>query len=73
MSTILEDVKAAAIMLSPADRCELINFLEAVSFDETNSIRDAWEAESRRRFVEIESGTVTGVPINEVFRHRKSV
>ena len=73
MSAILEDVKAAAIMLSPTERCELINFLEDVSFDEMNSIRDAWEAESRRRFAEIESGIVTGVPLEEVFCHRKSV
>ena len=73
MSAILEDVKAAAIMLSPTERCELINFLEDVSFDEMNSIRDAWEAESRRRFAEIESGIVTGVAVEDVFRHRKSV
>ena len=73
MSAILEDVKAAAIMLSPTERCELINFLEDVSFDEMNSIRSAWEAESRRRFAEIESGIVTGVPLEEVFCHRKSV
>ena len=73
MSAILEDVKAAAIMLSPTERCELINFLEDVSFDEMSSIRDAWEAESRRRFAEIESGAVVGVPLEEVFCHRKSV
>ena len=73
MSAILEDVKAAAIMLSPTERCELINFLEDVSFDEMTSIRGAWEAESRRRFAEIESGVVTGVAVEDVFRHRKSV
>lgn len=73
MSAILEDVKAAAIMLSPTERCELINFLEDVSFDEMSSIRDAWEAESRRRFAEIESGVVTGVAVEDVFRPRKSV
>ena len=73
MSAILEDVKAAAIMLSPTERCELINFLEDVSFDEMNSIRSAWEAESRRRFAEIESGVVTGVAVEDVFRPRKSV
>ena len=73
MSAILEDVKAAAIMLSPAERCELINFLEDASYDEMKSIRDAWEAESRRRFAEIASGAVVGVSVEEVFRHRKSV
>jgi Putative addiction module component len=73
MSPILQDVKAAAIQLSPAERSELIEFLKEASFEDNNSIRAAWEFESRQRFAEMESGGVAGVSIDDVFRHRKSV
>ncbi len=73
MSAILEDVKAAAIQLSPTERSELIDFLEDASFEDSNAIRAAWESESRRRFAEIESDGVVGVSADDVFRHRKSV
>ena len=63
MSAILENVKAAAIQLSPAEQSELIDFLE-----DSNSIRAAWESESRRRFAEMESGGVVGVSVDDVFR-----
>ena len=73
MSTMLDDAKAAAIKLSPTERSELIHFLEDISAEEMKSIRSSWEAESLRRFAELESGTVTGVPLEQVFGHRKSM
>ena len=72
MSAILEGVKAAALVLSTKERCELIDFLEDISIDEMNSIRREWQLESQRRLMELESRTVTGVPLENVFRHRQS-
>ncbi len=68
MSAILENVKAAAIQLSPAEQSELIDFLE-----DSNSIRAAWESESRRRFAEMESGGVVGVSVDDVFRRANAL
>ncbi len=73
MSAILEDVKAAAIQLSPSERSELIDFLEEATFEDSHSIRAAWESESHLRLAEMESGVIAGVPIDDIFRHRKSV
>jgi hypothetical protein len=73
MTPMLEDVKAAAIALSPEDRCELMNFLEGCTVEDLHAILGAWVIESERRFMQIQSGAIDGVSLDNVFAQRKNV
>ena len=72
MPVVLEDVKAAAATLTVREQFDLIEYLEVAAFEELDAIRHAWKAESRRRFAQLESGQVQGIPLEDVFPHRKS-
>jgi len=70
MSAILEDLKARALKLSPADRDDLIRTLIA-SVDgkpegTPEAISQAWNEEVARRVADLDAGRTTGIPAEQV-------
>jgi putative addiction module component (TIGR02574 family) len=67
----LEQVTEGALALSPQERSRLtqtlIESLEAEPHDDSGVVAQAWEEEIARRIDDIKSGTVQGVPAEEVF------
>ncbi len=66
MATSIQDVKAAALDLSAEDRAELAQRLLS-SLDRDPEVEAAWNEEIRQRVAELEAGTVTTIPAEEVF------
>jgi len=60
------DIEAAALQLPDHERARLAEMLIA-SLDEDNEWAEAWADEADRRFEELRSGRVKGIPAEEVF------
>ena len=71
MAAVLKEIESQALQLSPPDRSELIHrlivSLEDEPEDSPEVIAKAWDAEIARRVAEIDAGTATLVPQDEVF------
>lgn len=65
MPTQFEILEAEILKLVPADRALLAEHIIA-SLDEDNEIESAWASEVEKRVAEVESGTVVGMPFDEV-------
>lgn len=66
MSPTLQDLKDASVGLPAAERAELAHFLLSSLEPEEEGWQAAWQAELSRRLEEIRSGTVVGIPAEEV-------
>jgi putative addiction module component (TIGR02574 family) len=68
MTEVAERLKSQLLQLASEDRAELAYFLIR-SLDERPEpgVQAAWEADLERRWKEMESGEVPGVPAEEVF------
>ena len=68
MTEIAEKLKAELSQLAAEDRAELAYYLiRSLDEEDGGDVRSAWEVELERRWQEMESGTVTGVPAENVF------
>jgi putative addiction module component (TIGR02574 family) len=65
------DIEAEALKLPSHERARLAELLIA-SLDEEDEWAQAWAAEAERRYEELKSGAVTGVPAEEVFARLRS-
>ena len=65
MSRTLESLKAEVMSLAPAERARLLDQLIA-SLDQDAETEAAWDEVALKREGEIESGSVNGVPLEEV-------
>ncbi len=64
-----DEIEVAALELGPEDRSRLGEILlQNVS----GSISMAWAAESLRRLRELEAGTATEIPLDEVLRRARA-
>jgi len=72
MSTNLDELTADAMKLPLRDRVQLAQLLVSTLDDvvETN-VEALWFAEAERRLEELRSGTVQGVPAEDVFRNAR--
>ena len=69
MTTSIEELTREALQLSPRQRVALAGFL--LEIDESSSdpeIDAAWEQEIQARIKAINSGSVIGIPYNDVMR-----
>jgi putative addiction module component (TIGR02574 family) len=64
METELEKIEAEALKLPAGERAALAQRLLA-SLDEDAEIEEAWAIEIERRIVEVETGAVQLIPIEE--------
>ncbi len=71
MSPQFEILEAEILKLVPAERALLAEHIIA-SLDEDNEIESAWAVEVERRVAEIESGTVVGMPFEEVIAQARA-
>ncbi|HEY8094629.1 MAG TPA: addiction module protein [Methylobacter sp.] len=71
MSLQFEILEAEVLKLVPAERALLAEHIIA-SLDEDNEIESAWAVEVERRVAEIESGTVVGMPFEEVIAQARA-
>jgi putative addiction module component (TIGR02574 family) len=71
MSTILEDLKARALKLSPPDRDDLLRTLiasmDGEPEDTPQAVANAWADEIARRVADLETHKTGGIPAEEVF------
>lgn len=71
MATVLDELEAQALHLSPAERGQLIQrlivSLEGESEDTSEAIAQAWDEEIARRVAEIDAGTAVLIPEDDVF------
>ncbi len=65
MSRTLESLKAEVMSLAPAERARLLDQLIA-SLDRDAEAEAAWDEVALKRKGEIESGSVKGVPLEDV-------
>ena len=66
-----EILEAEVLKHEPADRARLAEHLIA-SLDEDNEIEVAWATEIERRVAEVQSGTVAGMPFDEVIAQTRA-
>lgn len=66
MSLTVEQIKQEAMNLSPEERADLADWLW-VSATPREEVEAAWDAEIARRIAEIDAGTATLIPSEEVF------
>jgi putative addiction module component (TIGR02574 family) len=66
MALTLQELKDAAIQLSASDRAALAEFLLRSLEPEEEGWAEAWGEELDRRMAEIRSGSVVGIPAEEV-------
>lgn len=64
MSTTLEVLQAQVLSLSKEDRSRLLERLVA-SLDVDAETEEEWEAVAAERDAELESGAVTGIPLED--------
>lgn len=64
MSTTLEVLQAQVLSLSKEDRSRLLERLVA-SLDVDAEAEEEWEAVAAERDAELESGAVTGIPLED--------
>ena len=62
----VHDVEAEALKLPSHERARLAEVLIA-SLDEEDEVAEAWADEAERRYEELRSGKVQGIPADEVF------
>lgn len=62
----VQELEAALLKLPNEERARIAEVL-IESLDEENEIAPAWIAEAERRLEELRSGTVQGVPAEDVF------
>ena len=71
MSTVLKEIEAQALQLSPKERGELIHHLivslEGAPEDSPEAIAKAWDEEITRRVADMEAGKAVWIPAEEVF------
>jgi putative addiction module component (TIGR02574 family) len=67
----LEQITSAALSLSLEARAQLAERL-LTSLDDDPEITAAWMEEAKRRMAEIDAGTVTTIPSEEVFARLRS-
>ncbi len=71
MGAILKDLEEQALLLPPKERGELIHrlivSLDGEPEDSPEVIAQAWDEEIARRVAEIDAGTATLIPHEEVF------
>ena len=71
MGAILKDIEEQALQLTPKERGELahrlIVSLDGEPADSPEAIAKAWDEEIARRVAEIDAGTATLIPEEEVF------
>jgi putative addiction module component (TIGR02574 family) len=68
MRETAEKLKSQLLQLGNEDRAELAYFLiRSLDEDPDTGVQAAWEAELDKRWQEMESGKVAGVPAEEVF------
>jgi len=66
MAATLQNLKDAAVELLPGERAELARFLLESVEPVEDSWAEAWEKGLDRRYEEMQSGRVKGVPASEV-------
>lgn len=66
MPMTIEQIKAAAMHLSPEERADLADWLW-LNAAPREEVEAAWDAEIARRIAEIDAGTVECIPAEEVF------
>ena len=71
VATLIEELTAQALRLSPSDRemllCSLIASIDGEPQDTPEAIARAWDEEIVRRLADLETGKTTSVPAEEVF------
>ena len=65
MPRTIESLKAEVMSLAPADRARLLDQL-IVSLDRDVDTEEAWDELALKRENEIESGSIQGVPLEDV-------
>ncbi|HOY80446.1 addiction module protein [Zoogloea sp.] len=65
MSRTLESLRAEVMSLAPAERARLLDQI-IESLDRDAEAEGAWDQVALQRESEIESGSVTGVPLEDV-------
>lgn len=65
MSRTLESLRAEVMSLAPAERARLLDQI-IESLDRDSAAEGAWDQVALQREGEIESGSVTGVPLEDV-------
>ena len=65
MPRTIESLKAEVMSLAPADRARLLDQL-IVSLDRDADTEEAWDELALKRENEIESGSIQGVPLEDV-------
>jgi len=67
MSELAETLKAQLASLPRDERVELLEFLELSLVNGTSEdLESAWDAELNRRWQQIESGEVVGIPVEQM-------
>jgi putative addiction module component (TIGR02574 family) len=73
MPIAISDLEAQALKLSPEDRVLLADRLLSSLFKD-QEVEDAWAAESDRRLLELEAGSVEAVPVEDTLaRARQAI
>ena len=71
MTTVLDELEAQALHLSPEERGQLIHrlivSLEGTPEDTPEAIAQAWDEEIARRVADMEAGKTVWIPADEVF------
>lgn len=68
MSATLAKLQAQAKQLDAEERAQLASFLlETLEPTESGDVTQAWDAEIKARWAEIERGEVKSIPATEVF------
>jgi putative addiction module component (TIGR02574 family) len=67
----VQDIEAEALKLPSHERARLAEVLIA-SLDEEDEVFEAWVDEAERRYAELRSGAVKGVPADEVFARART-
>jgi putative addiction module component (TIGR02574 family) len=71
MPPSIAELEVQALQLTPEDRAQLADrLLASLSSDE--GIDQAWSIEADRRLAELESGTVTAVPVEDAIARARS-
>lgn len=67
MPSLIEELSARAKTLPPEDRARLAEeLLESLEQDPDSEIEVAWDREIERRVAEVEAGTATLIPAEDV-------
>ncbi len=66
-TTLVEELSRRARDLSPEERVHLAEEILATVHESDEEVDAAWDAEIKRRIAEVENGTATLIPAEEVF------